>query len=146
VTREEVDSLGRSPADVVMAYLADRRAFEIEAIALAELADKSDDPTPYEREIDAKWRRFVLTYVSLDAVREGHVVQGYARPPEVDPSKTTISAVRRRADAIIAVTYETAHPHQRGVFDYRLRMFDGEWRLEDRRSRGEDGRWIRYLL
>lgn len=74
------------------------------------------------------------------------MVQGWSRPPAVDPSKTTISAIRRRRDAITVVTYEIAHEFEQGVFDYRLRTVDGEWRLEDRRSKGEDGRWIGHLL
>jgi hypothetical protein len=142
----------------VIAYLADRRAFELRAAA--RLRDVFDSGIPGEvddrqqAQLDqleadyVAYHRPHLTRQAMGSVR-GLAV---AEPPTVDPAWTVVESVRVKGSAAIVATLEDeVHgvlPPSR--YEYHLELEGDRWLLADRRLYDNDGitrpRWLRGLL
>ncbi len=130
----------------VMAYLADKRAFEIAALEMFRKRGllkrfAPGDPAAQAKVI-AAYREFQLRHRTAKARDDIHG-SAFTDPPSVDPATTTITSITIKGSRATVLTLEVGDPTiplQERRYD--LQREDGHWLLAGRRWRDtEDGRW-----
>jgi hypothetical protein len=142
----------------VVAYLADRRAFELRAAA--RLRDVFDWDNPGEvddrqqsqlDQLEAEYLAYHGPHLTSQALASTRGL-AVAEPASVDPAWTVIESVRVKGSAAIVATQEdeVAGVLPPSRYEYRLQLEGGRWLLADRRLYDNDGitrpRWLRGLL
>ncbi|MFN8518145.1 MAG: hypothetical protein U0667_01865 [Chloroflexota bacterium] len=145
--------------DRLLAYLLDRRAFDLEAArSHEELGPLLDTEASWEafddlnRELQVRYEEFQRRHrTSAAAAAIGTVV--YESPPDADPARTeivSIEVVGSRATVRTLEDVNTFDVLPPFVYQYRLQREDGRWLLVDRwmegDTKGSRTTWIKGLL
>lgn len=155
------DWRGRTPVDTVREYVADRHAFELWAasehrhLSVSERGGQmTDDDVQVSQAIDAAFTRLRQRYLAPEALRSASGGATYGVPPEFDPARLRITAVRAPDPHLIEIEVQHDDPRNPGLPDnlrhhpyrYDLAKVDGEWRLTNRLALRERERPIGGLL
>lgn len=133
------------PDDVVVAYLRDRRHWELTAQRQYTHGRQSGRLIEALDQIGATYRKLLEAYggTPFEAV-QGSV---FGDPPSVDPATTRIVSVERigPAGALVKTSEDGAGPEPT-EYEYELELLDDRWLLRDRRGKDLRGRWVGGLL
>ena len=122
----------------MLEYLGNRRAWEIEA---AELDRRGDEAAFW-----AGYDRLLSRFITPDLIQQG-LDANSGNPTDIDPAFTTVLRTTTAGDTAVVSTHEAVREVVEADYEYRLRLVGGEWRLKKiDRTRGPDGKWIKYVL
>ncbi len=152
---DQSDVKGRTPEEFVREFLVAYRQWELEATrvdAEAERAWKADPDggdqvaEAAERTISASYRTLLERYATAKVLAQ-EVGASWQSPPMADVSATTFVGVEQAMGGVVVRTLEAGHHAlPRMECEYRLRLVDGAWRLDDRREGDRHGGWIRRVF
>jgi hypothetical protein len=139
----------------VMAYITDRRAFELQAAGAYKHVGDLDTEASWKafddvtRDFQGRYEEFQRQHrTSVAAAAIGTVA--YADPPDVDPARTQIVSIEVSGPRATVRTVEDASTLGGEVYQYRLAREGGQWLLVDRwmegDARGTRTTWIKGLL
>jgi hypothetical protein len=149
------DKQGRTPEDFVRTFLVAYRDWELEATRADARAERvmRKEPEEAERVIDAALLAIRESYTALlDRFATPRVVgqaisPSWQTPPRADVTKTRFVSVERTRGGVAVRTLEAGHPALPwNECEYRLKLIDGAWRLDDRREQDGRGGWIRRVF
>jgi hypothetical protein len=153
MTDGPADRNGRTPAQVVREYVALRREWDLSTAERATGLKRGDSFDP-ERLIDFDQDAVEAAWLDLDRLRQQWCTPAvvarldrrasFGNSSEFNPDGLVILGVGQASDDEVRLRTREYPFHDAGRptdYDYRVRLVDGEWRLEDRAAEG-----IHHLL
>ena len=151
-----IDSSGESPEAFVRRFLTAYRAWEIEAERIDE-ADEAEeerreqlgDEEPIEDGMDAIRAGYLalLRDFATPRIIAQEIGPSWQSPPRANLDTTQFVGAEQAPGGAIVKTNEIDHyalPPE--AHEYVLKLVDGAWRIDDRRTRDLDGRWIHRVF
>ena len=151
-----IDSDGESPEVFVRRFLTAFRAWEIEADVIdqgdeaeEERRDQLGDDEPFEDGTDAIRAGYqaLLQDFATPRIIAQEILPSFRNPPRANLDSTEFLGTEQATGGAIVKTKEIDHyalPAE--DYEYVLKLVDGAWRIDDRRTRNVDGRWIHRVF
>ena len=132
---------------LVLDYLQARRDFEIKATQRFEVAAEAGDYEAALSEIQRDYDAVLAAFCAPNILKR-RLRSHFGDPPTADPAVTQIESVTSFGQRTVVRTAEDiiGPPLGPGTVEYVLEQVDGSLRIRDRRTRGSDGRWIRFVV
>lgn len=140
------DDRGRSPIDVLLAYLTARHAWERDSVGIVQRMRGPDD-----KAWAAAKDRLAAIHADLTVPRDlDELDTSVGRPAARDPKRTSVSEVRWLSPSEVAISTLEDDPVDRDMppqkFEVVVTRWMGEWRLADRTAVYDGGPRISALL
>jgi hypothetical protein len=150
------DAGGLTPEEFVRRFLIAWRAWELEAERISdedEAEEKRGEQTGEEgleesdiSAIDIQYRELIKTFATPRVIAQD-VGASWGSPPTANLATTEFVATEKGRAGVVVRTREMGHyALPPAEYEYLLKIVEGEWRIDDRRSRNLDGRWIHRLF
>jgi hypothetical protein len=150
------DDDGQTPEEFVRRFLATYRAWELDAQRISDEDDAEEDRREKLGEegsdesridaIDAQYQELIRNFATPRIIAQD-IGASWGSPPTANLATTEFIATEKARGAVVVRTRELSHyalpPDE---FVYVLKLVEGVWRIDDRRSRGLDGRWIHRIF
>lgn len=133
----------RSPASVVMAFIAAMNRWETESWQAMRAARNTITPDSYRAEVNHRMIRIFQAYCT-DKERPHGRTGSFQSPPECDPKKETVTSTTvEKRKALVETTRQTVLGG--GEYRYVLFMQADQWRIDNLKYKcGE--KWEKAIL
>lgn len=135
------------PTGRVLAYLRDREAWERRAYVDHEAAIADGTLSAMLDRIDKERQAILTRHLTREALA-GAPSSTFGDPPSAQAGRAVILSSKPSSNVIAIVRTREWSPSPGGKEDFEYELHEGPdgWRIADRRTRDDRGRWIRYLV